>query len=247
MPFIVLTIVRDGSSKPIKDWFGCSIEVNVTLSEVYDEFFAGKFDGESLNDEGMSSFSSVFVGTNKVEMTKVSPTVRLADAVGSLGSFIKFVLAPNVDDEDTDLEPDPRPRPKNAFVLLMEGSKNRNTTLPPEFTDARNTSKVRLKNDLRSWLASNSVGWSADSAQSLGVTFINTLADALWYIDQNHHTLQARGCVIPQMFLKFKGYRCPEKQKKRKIDASNLKQDELKAHSSALFNLSMASYIKQDS
>ena len=128
----------------------------MTLSEVYDEFCSEKLDGESVSDDGKSSFSSVFVGMNKVEMTKVSPKVRLSDVVGSLGSFLKFVLTPQVEDEDINMESDPRP---SAFVLLMEGSKNRNTTLPPEFTDARRTSKVRLKNDIRTCRACREGGF----------------------------------------------------------------------------------------
>ena len=75
---------------------------------------------------------------------------------------------------------------------------------------------------------------------------MNTIADAMWYIDQNHATLSSRGYPVPDTFRHFSGFRQPERQKKCKIDSSFLHQEELKAHGSALYNLAVSSYLKKD-
>ena len=69
----------------------------------------------------------------------------------------------------------------------------------------------------------------------------------MWYIDQNHDTLVKRGHRVPDILCQFSGFRHPEQQKKRKIDSSFLKQDELKEHGSALYNLALASYLQKGS
>lgn len=49
--------------------------------------------------------------------------------------------------------------------------------------------KNKLYNDIREWLKSQSVGFLSSNKDSLGVNLINTLCDALWYVDGNHSTL----------------------------------------------------------
>jgi hypothetical protein len=41
MVFVVCCLVREGSSTPIKDWFGCTLEVDIILSDLYREFCNG--------------------------------------------------------------------------------------------------------------------------------------------------------------------------------------------------------------
>ena len=75
---------------------------------------------------------------------------------------------------------------------------------------------------------------------------MNTLADVMWYIDGNHVTLSSRSCAVPDSFAHFQGYNTPEKRKRKRISAENLKQAELLAYSGTLFELATNSFMKSD-
>ena len=75
---------------------------------------------------------------------------------------------------------------------------------------------------------------------------MNTLADVMWYIDGNHVTLSSRSCAVPDSFAHFQGYNTPEKRKRKRIAAENLKQAELLAYSGTLFELATNSFMKSD-
>ena len=242
MVFVVCCLAKEGCSLPIKDWFGCTLAVDLTLDKLYDEFCNGKFDDDPIEYDNRSTLSYVKVGASKSisSLTKVSPCSSVIDVEKSLGSFVMFVV--------------PSDRPvlhaagvTNAFSVLMKNARTKSRSLPPQFSEQRHPQKSKLKNDILQWLESKGLGWSPDAVQSLGCTFVNTIADAMWYIDQNHATLASRGNHVPDIFHRFSGYRRPGQQKKRKIDHTFLQQDELKARASALYNLALASYLKQDS
>jgi hypothetical protein len=165
-----------------------------------------------------------------------------------LGQFIQFVQTKPVALEDSDSEED-RVRGPSVFDVLMEGARQQASggcVLPDALPLGQYPRKNKLKNDIVAWLKNNSLGWSQSSVSALGVPFVQTVGDALWYIDRNHDTLQKRGCPVPIMFQQFSGYRIPEKQKKRTIDETFLRNDAIKAHSAALFNLGVSSYLKKD-
>lgn len=46
-----------------------------------------------------------------------------------------------------------------------------------------------------------------------GLTFVNSLSEALWYVDGNSKTLEDRSLSVPPMFQHLQGYRKPEKHK----------------------------------
>ena len=91
----------------------------------------------------------------------------------------------------------------------------------------------------------NELGWEPAHAKSCGNTLVNTLADTLWYIDGSHKAFADRSYPIPHMFEEFVGYNRPEMRKKRKRNYTNLKVDELEAHSSSLYTLASSSYLKR--
>ena len=248
MVFVVCCLVREGSSTPIKDWFGCTLEVDIILSDLYREFCNGKFDDDPIEDDVRCSFSCVKVGSNKVikDFTNVSSSSSVIDVVKNLGSFVMFVIPPAEKQHAHNARANVT-NVFNVFSVLMENAHAKSISLPPQFSEQRHLQKSKLKNDILKWLETNSLGWSPDSVKSLGLTFVNTLSDAMWYINQNHATLSSRGYHVPETLRCFSGYRNPEQQKKRKIDQSFLQQDELKAHGSALYNLALASHLKKDS
>lgn len=244
MTLIIASIAREGSAILVKEWFACNLEVDVSISDFYAEFTAGKYDVcEPLPDISRGTFVKAFVGSSKnhTDMTKVSPSCMISDLTKTLGSFVKFVLA-------ADKEPDGSSDRPSAVSVLMNAARTdaARTCLPPEFSITEKPQKNKLKNDILKWLSTNNLGWSADTVGSLGLCFVDTLADSLWYVDQNHDTLKQRACSIPIPLAQFSNYRQPELRKKRKIDSSFLQQEEVKAHSDKLFNLALSSYFKKD-
>ncbi len=247
MPFVIATITQEGCSTSVKEWFGCSVENDVSLAHFYDEFSKGTFDNEPVFDDARQAFVKVLAGDSKLNLTNVSPTSNISDVVQHLGPFIKFVLA---QEQQNDMILNDESATVSVNHFLMTAARMRSTSmlssLPPLFDETHHQGKNHLKNDILKWLKGMSLGWSDDCVKSLGLPFVNTLADALWYIDRNQDTLSTRGCSIPVVLQQFTNYRFPEKQKKRKIDESFIKNGDIKAHSLALFNLALASYLKKD-
>ena len=122
----------------------------------------------------------------------------------------------------------------NAFTILLQGSRGK-TFLPDKWSASNG--KLELKNSIIDWLAMNKLGWEAAMAKQVGLTFVNTLGDCLWYIDGNTKTLADRSLGIPAQLQQFQGYKRPEKHKHRKVDTDSLKADELQCHSTALIML----------
>lgn len=186
-------------------------------------------------------FISFSEGKSKTGMTLVSPTMKVSTVAPLLGPYIKFYLQPEEPEPSSSAEN----RPTVSTVLLMMGAREQ-AALPPDFSVQFHPAKHRLKNSIIQWLRKNSLGWSNCSVPSLGLQFVQTLGEAMWYIDGNHETLAKRGCAVPISLQQFSGYRQPEKQKKRKIDENCLRRDGVKAQAQALFNLALASYMKKD-
>ena len=114
-----------------------------------------------------------FLGRNKCELVMVSPDVVLGEAVSSLGLFIDF----SVEGQERAASGSAT---VEAFTILLQGTKDK--TFLPEKWNTTNA-KLRLKNDIIDWLAKNKLGWEAALAKHVGLTFVSTLADAIWYID----------------------------------------------------------------
>ena len=96
---------------------------------------------------------------------------------------------------------------KNAFSFMMKAAVC-STLLPPRFKG--DTKMAQLKNDIRDYFSENEIGWNSADLSTEGISFVNTLAEALWAIDGNHSTLASRGCDVPDLFQKFKDYNRPE-------------------------------------
>ena len=249
MAFVICCVTKEGSSTPIKDWFGCKVDSDVLLSTFYHEFCNGKFHDQPVEDAQRRAFATVKVGSSNSstnDFIRVSSNSSVTDVTKTLGSFVMFVLPAEIEErrhgEGSKSANMSRP---NLFNVLMQNARDSSTSLPPLFPEGRHPQKAKLLNAIIKWLESIGVGWPPDTVKSLGLVFVNTLADAMWYIDQNHDTLVKRGHRVPDILCQFSGFRHPEQQKKRKIDSSFLKQDELKEHGSALYNLALASYLQK--
>lgn len=82
--------------------------------------------------------------------------------------------------------------------------------------------KMALKRDVIQWLTKKKVGWSSDIVTTVGLGFVNTLTNSLWYVDGHHHTIESRACQFPVEFKEFQGYNKPEVTKHRRRDAENM-------------------------
>ena len=158
---------------------------DVTVDKLYNDFCNGKFDDDPIeydNRHALSSYVKVGASKSISSLTKVSPCSSVIDVGKSLGPFVMSVVPSN--------------RPvlhaagvTNAFSVLMKNARTKSRSLPPQFSEQRHPQNSKLKNDILQWLESKGLGWSPDAVQSLGCTFVNTIADTMWYIDQNHATL----------------------------------------------------------
>ena len=139
---------------------------------------------------------------------------------------------------------DPERKVTNPFTLMAAQRSQWN--LPPAYPVLKPNRKINLKNDILKWLATNRLGWTRDSYEQQGKFFVETLANILWGTDGHQDTLNDRGCGLPVMLNAFRGYRQPEKSKKRKREHCNLEYQTIMEYSSALFHLAATSYMKQD-
>lgn len=95
----------------------------------------------------------------------------------------------------------------NAFNVLM-----RQPVLQWPAKVAKGTNaKLDLKADFQTWLEEEKIGWLAGHVDTHGAPFINTMAEALWYVDGHHQKLHARSCAVPELLQRFSGYNRPEK------------------------------------
>jgi len=206
--------------------------VESVISEWFDCYETMQFwyDAEQLKSILM------FAGPSKTDLMKVSPDVKLSDVTVLLGQFIQFTHTGR-----DNAEGDQNNKP-SVFTVLMAGARKEanSSCLPESFSMAQYPRKNKLKNDILIWLEQNSLGWT------FGITFVNTVGDALWYIDRNHEALRKRGCSVPIVFQQFSGYRVPENHKKQKLDETSLRSDGIRAPSAALYNLALSSYMKKD-
>ena len=51
MVFFVGCVVKGLCSKPIKDWLGCTLAADITLSNLYRKFCTGEFHDEPVKDD----------------------------------------------------------------------------------------------------------------------------------------------------------------------------------------------------
>ena len=76
-----------------------------------------------------------------------------------------------------------------------------------------------MKNNIIEFLQKNKVGWSALSASSMGMQFVNTLSACMLVLDGHHETLAERSCTIPSELKFLSGYNKPESHKHMQKEA----------------------------
>ena len=100
--------------------------------------------------------------------------------------------------------------------MLNAQNKISTAKLPPKVTVF--CEKYTMYNDLLLLLKTKKLFWKSEEVQNGTATLaLQTLRDALWYIDGMHETLNERSCMIPKCFEKFTYcYNRPEQHKHKK-------------------------------
>ena len=213
-------------SRVLKNWYGCSVAEQVTLIDLYNQYASGQLDNsEAIPAEFATSRVACSLGRNKREMVMVSPDVAVEEAVSTLGRFVYFGVEEQERAASGSITVD-------AFEILLQGARDK--TFLPENWNATNA-KLSLKNVIIDWLAKNKLGWEAVLAKHVGLTFVSTLADAIWYVDGNEKTLADRSLGIPTQLHQFQGYKQPEKHK-HKVVADTMRASELRNHCMVLYS-----------
>ena len=246
MPFVILQI-RSGA-KVLKPWYGCVVPETSTVADVFTDFSSGAIEragsGNAISDEYRTAFVEARVGKTKTDLTHVSPQCCVSDVVSYLGQYLEFSVAkPHTGVDEVPQGIPQNSGTQNAFELLMASSRQ-TASLPTKWEIKTPNKKLEMKNDLKDFLEKNKLGWDPAHVQQCGTTFINTVVEALWYIDGNHKTLSDRGYPVPTMFEAFTGYNRPEARKKRKRTRANLTESDLEIQSSSLYSLAGGSYMK---
>ena len=116
------------------------------------------------------------------------------------------------------------PSQQNGFTIIMQNAIQSQLYLPIFSQPERLNRKLKLRNDLVSWIHHHGGGWSTQSyADTQGKQFIISLAKTIWYIDmRNHKKLEERSHHIPELFLEFFGRADPEsyKESRKPFDAN---------------------------
>ena len=175
-----------------------------------------------------TTIEEVRVGCTKEALDIVGDHgLAVNDVTESFGRFLKFYVLSTVSED--------LPPARDAFQVMFAAQRRLNSVKYPPMISVRNK-RDELYNDLLSLLKSKDLHWEAEEVQSGTATrAIQTLRDALWYVDGSHSTLIERGCTIPALFRQFSGYNKSEQHKHRKRVPSSLSREVLLSHSQALF------------
>ena len=184
-----------------------------------------------LNDSKTehTTTEEVWVGSTKETLDMVGDHgLSINDVTQSFGQFLKYYVSSIVCED--------LPPARNAFQVMFAAQQRLNSVKFPPIISVWNK-RDELYNDLLSLLKSKDLHWESEEVQSETATrAIQTLRDALWYVDGSHLTHNERGCTIPALFGQFNGYNKLEKHKHRKQIPCSLSREVLLSHSQALFS-----------
>lgn len=240
--FLVIR-VRKGP-EVIKQWYGAKVAAESwTFADLFDHFSSGDLDKTAPLKDTDKYTLNVNVGQKKTEFTQLSPDVSIGEAVSCLGNFVDFSLLEKENETEIPDSNTQENAPADAFKILISAA-NLSNHLPQK--KALMNNKSRLINDIISWLEAQKVGFLSTNVDSLGNQLVNVIADLMWYISGNHDTLADRACPVPEALSHMNNYYDPIKRKRKKVDKDNLKEADLRNHSTALLLLCEKSFFQRE-
>ena len=181
----------------------------------------------------------MFVGTSKENLQdRVCPDLPLSPVMMQFGKYMKVLVVLGETNREQACTSIVR---RNAFEVMTMAQKQASQKRIPQVLEERNR-KDKLYNHLQSYCEKKELTWKAEEVNTLGVSFLKSLCDVLWYIDGHQHVFASRGCPIPDVLAEFH-YNTPELSKHRKRAASNMTCDELEALASKLFEVLQLSFL----
>lgn len=149
----------------LKTWYACSVPESCTLSDVYNEYSAGILDqGTPLPEKYNTAFVAASIGHTPMSLTNCSCTLRVGEALSSLGIYIEFIVSKdgtamvNTSESKSEVM-------MNAFAVLMKSSRER-VHLPPKYEVKQPNAKLQLKSNIIDWLAKSKFGWERPYAET---------------------------------------------------------------------------------
>ena len=183
----------------------------------------------------------VFVGSTRNSLLdRADPDLSLSPVVIQFGQFLKLIVTlKDAGEEETAQVDETRP---SAFDMMKQAMHEQSKPKSPSFIQERNK-KDKLYNAIVDCLKQKCLQWRSDEVDTLGVNFVKSLTEVLWYIDGHHATFSSRGYHIPSSFATFQGYNVPELSKHRKRTSSNMSATTLHALAEKLFRLLHSNYF----
>lgn len=123
------------------------------------------------------------LGKSKELLDLIDLDIDLQQAVGTFGSFIKYVV-----DEEREREADLSG--PSAFSVLMSSQRALcQWKLSGKITKENKTKKDVLYNDITSF-ETQQLKWKSSEVDSSGINLVRSLTECLWYIDGHHHVFE---------------------------------------------------------
>ena len=143
-----------------------------------------------------SEIAKVWVGANSdTERVVVTPTASLRMLRRQFN--ISYIML-NIDEGRHAPEPTDNPggRPGGNILATMMRQRSTENDLPPK-KGGENTSNIaRMYNALLGKLEGLNVGFRSDQVDTLGKRVIDTICNALWYLDPHHQKFRDRGIQL---------------------------------------------------
>ncbi len=188
----------------------------------------------------------MFVGsTRDMLLDRADPDMSLAPIVIQFGKFLKILVTLRDDAVDGNIATQSEEAGPSAFDVMRQAQREKSRARTPSLTQERNR-KDKLYNAVIENLKSRGLQWRSDEVESIGVNFVKSFTEVLWYIDGHHATFSSRGYQIPPCFADLQGFNVPEVSKHRKRAACNMSAATLEALAQKLFRLLQANYFLRE-
>lgn len=116
MVFVILQIRC--AARVLKPWYGCVVPNGSSVADVYTDYSSGTLDhGEPVPEEYRNSSIIARIGKNRVDLTQVSSSCQVGEAVSALGQYIEFAVSQS-ESADASMMQEAFPR-ADAFALMQ--------------------------------------------------------------------------------------------------------------------------------
>ncbi len=156
------------------------------------------------------------VGKNELCGTPAVLSALVGEVAGCFGRYFTFIRtsgstnqAPHASASGNDTvssAPSDQTGKKNAFDILLQ--RKSTMVLPAPYRLPRPNAKHSLYNGFIQMLKDMDLGYRATAVEK-GTALVETVTNAIWYVDPHLGTIEDRGHIFPTLFQKFRGQNRP--------------------------------------